>query len=261
MKDDMAGRKQQTNLDVGTGTGGDRSSSNFTARDERGAAFTLIELLVVIGIIALLASLVVGGTHYASTAMRRNRIRAELNQLVTAIEAYFARFNQYPPDNVVNGIVNPVTNQLFYELTGVLVNDDKGGRFYLPGRQRWLNSAIVQQFFHTDGFLNSGTSPKEIKQCAAFKSEQHKAIFVSGAGSMDDVEVLRVPVDWPLNDPSNPPPFNGMAGPNVKQINPWRYVGPGHATNNPAGFDLWAEYVEGGKTKIICNWSKEVLEK
>src|SRR5206468_1786796 len=225
--------------------------------DECGAAFTLIELLVVIGIIALLAGLVVGGTHHASTTMRRNRIRAELNQLITAIEAYYAKFNQYPPDNVVNGIVNPVTNQLFYELTGVLVNDDKGGRFYLPGRQRWLDPQLVQRFFHTDGFLNSGTNPKEIKQCAAFKSEQHKAI-VPGTPPMDDVEVLKVPVDWPLNDPSNPPPFNSITDPNAKRINPWRYVGPGHATNNPAGFDLWAEYREGGKTKIICNWSKEV---
>lgn len=232
--------------------------SNDANLNVRGAAFTLIELLVVIGIIALLAGFVVGGTRYASTKMKENRIRAELQQLVTAIEAYHARFNQYPPDNFVNGAANPVTNQLFYELTGVLVDDDKGGRFHLPGRQRWLDTSLVQRFFHTDGFVNSGTSPKEVKQCAAFKSDQHKAI-VSGTGSVDDVEVLRVHVDWPANDPQAP--FSAMTEPNIKRINPWRYVGHGHATNNPDGFDLWAEYVDGAKIKIICNWSKDVLEK
>src|SRR5439155_13005635 len=144
------------------------------ARTRSKSSFTLIELLVVIGIIALLAGFVVGGTRYASTKMKENRIRAELQQLVTAIEAYKARYNQYPPDNFVNGVANPVTNQLFYELTGVLV--DEQNRFYLPGRQQRFNSGTVQTFFHTDGFVNAGNNPKEIKQFAAFKSEQHRTI-------------------------------------------------------------------------------------
>ena len=104
---------------------GQRSGGGPASSKARGGGFTLIELLVVIGIIALLAGMIVGGTRYAGTTMRRNRIQAELKQLVTAIEAYRAKFNQYPPDNFVNGIANSVTNQLFYELTGVLVDDDK----------------------------------------------------------------------------------------------------------------------------------------
>ena len=214
----------------------------------RGRAFTLIELLVVIGIIALLAGMIVGGTKYASTTMKRNRIQAELKQLVTAIEAYRAKFNQYPPDNFVNGVANSVTNQLFYELTGVLVDDDKK-KFYLPGRQDRFAPATVRQFFNTDGFLNSGSTVKEIKQFLASKSGQHKPIAA-------DVEVLAVPVDWPLNIPTLPPRFSAMTDLNVKRINPWHYVGPGHATNNPDGFDLWAEYVEGREVRIISNWGK-----
>ncbi len=227
-----------------------RSSAGSAASNPRGGAFTLIELLVVIGIIALLAGMIVGGTKYAGTTMRRNRIQAELKQLVTAIEAYRAKFNQYPPDNFVNGIANSVTNQLFYELTGVLVDDDKK-KFYLPGRQQRFVSGDVQRFFHTDGFLNSGSNAKEIKQFLASKSGQHKVIAVA-----PDIEVLTVPVDWPLNNATLPPPFSAMTDLNVKRINPWHYVGPGHATNNPDGFDLWAEYVEGGERKIISNWGK-----
>src|SRR5205823_6066973 len=105
------------------------SKINPSALSAPGSAFTLIELLVVIGIIALLAGLAVGGSKYASTKMKESRIRAELHALVTAIEAYHAEFNQYPPDNVVRRdpiLVNPVTNALYYELTGVIVDDAKG---------------------------------------------------------------------------------------------------------------------------------------
>ena len=97
----------------------------------------------------------------------------------------------------------------------------------------------------------------EIKQFAEFKAEQHKAI----ASSPADLEVLTVPVDWPLNNSKLPPPFDAIADPKVKRINPIRYVGHPHATNNPDGFDLWAEYVDGGRVRIICNWSKDVLER
>src|SRR6185295_9804646 len=88
-------------------------------------AFTLIELLVVISIIALLASLVVGFAKHAATNQKRSRVQAERDQIVTAIEAYKAHFGHYPPDNVTPSTktVNAVTNQLFYELTGVTVDD------------------------------------------------------------------------------------------------------------------------------------------
>ena len=129
----------------------------------------------------------------------------ELDKLITAIEAYHAKFNQYPPDNFdpVAKTVNPVTNSLYYELTGVIADDRGGGRFRLANRQQWIGTQQVQQYFHTDGFVNSGTSAKEIKQFAEFKAEQHKAI----ASMPADLEVLTVPVDWPLNNPKFPAPF------------------------------------------------------
>src|SRR6266699_2191602 len=74
----------------------------FMGRAGVRAAFTLIELLVVIAIIGLLAGLIVGGTKYAGTQMKVSRIRAELHALEVAIEAYHAKFNHYPPDNVAN---------------------------------------------------------------------------------------------------------------------------------------------------------------
>ena len=235
-----------------------RSATHPSVSDARRSGFTLIELLVVIGIIALLAGLVVGLTAYSARKMRESRIRVELERIATAIDAYHAQFNQYPPDNVVSKdplVVNPVTNSLYYELTGVIV-DDKGNRFRSPNRQQWIGATMVSGLFNADGFVNAGANPKEIKPFISLRSDQHKSILTSPV----DVEVLAVPVDWPLNIPLLPPPFNSTDL-NVKRINPVRYVASPHATNNPATFDLWAEYVEGKKVKIICNWSKDILEK
>ncbi|PYK96035.1 MAG: hypothetical protein DME19_21040 [Verrucomicrobia bacterium] len=246
----------QNNLDKRTGRTEQRSKAAGRILKASGDAFTLIELLVVIGIIALLAGLIVGLSAYTGRKLRESRIRAELDQLVTAIEAYHARFNQYPPDNVVSRnplVVNPVTNSLFYELSGVIV--EPNNKFHLPNRTQQFSASTVQTFFNTDGFVNAGANAREIKPCASFKSSQHKAIAALPA----DIELLAVPVDWPSNDPRFPPPFNSP-DPNVKRINPWRYVST-QPTNNPASFDLWAEYVEGAKVRVICNWSRNILER
>ncbi len=58
----------------------------------RRSAFTLIELLTVISIIGLLAGLVIGLAPGVQKSMRVKRVQAELNQLVTALEDYKAKF-------------------------------------------------------------------------------------------------------------------------------------------------------------------------
>ena len=221
-------------------------------------AFTLIELLVVISIIALLAGLIVGLARSAGQSNKRSRIQAELNQVITAIDAYKAHFGHYPPDNVApsSKIVNAVTNQLFYELTGVIV-DDRSRVFRARDRQQGIPIVSVQNFFHADGFVNAGTNPKEIKSfLPSLKASQRRTISIA---PNPDIEVLAVPVDWPANNPSFSPPFNSTV-PQIRQVNPWRYVKT-NPTNNPDSFDLWAEFVEGGKIKVICNWSKDVLDR
>jgi len=216
----------------------------------RNRAFTLIEVLVVIGVIALLATLVVGLSSRAGRASRENRIRAEMTQLVTAIESYKEAIGQYPPDHYdpFARQVNTVSNALFYELTGVVVErlSDSNFEYRTPDRSETIRPVTVQQFFGVEGFANASMEPGSVRSFVEFKDKQYGEI-----SSRPDVEVLVVPVAWPLSRTADQPtPVPGL--------NPWRYVST-NPTNNPNSFDLWAEWVDGKEIKIICNWNKDVL--
>ena len=56
--------------------------------------------------------------------------------------------------------------------------------------------------------------------------------------------------------------FAAVGGPDVTypakspNVNPWRYAYPG--TSNPDSYDLWMQLSIGGKTYLLCNWSKQV---
>lgn len=218
------------------------------------AAFTLIEMLVVIGIIALLAGLIVGATHLTGSKMKENSIRAELHALVAAIEAYHDRFNSYPPDHVVSRnplVVNSATNSLYYELTGVLV-EDRSGTFRSPNRTEKIPSgagSVLDRYFGVDAILNSDPDPKKIKNFLPnWKTSQSKAInSLASDRPQPELLVLVVPAPWPPNLIPQPTRIPGL--------NPWHYVST-QPTNNPSSYDLWAEYMDGKELKIIGNWGK-----
>jgi prepilin-type N-terminal cleavage/methylation domain-containing protein len=208
---------------------------------EGARGFTLIELLVVIAIISLLAGLAVGLTRRAKRASTESRIRAGLNELVTGIDAFQAEFNQYPPDHPGN----PVTNALFYELSGTVIEKDT---FYTPNRSERIDAAVVQQFFGVEGFVNAKPNPRDVKSFINFRASQYKEI----RSGTPDVEVLVVPVSWPLNRSDQPTPVRGL--------NPWRYVST-RPTNNVTSYDLWAEYVDGNRVRVISNWAKDPFDR
>ena len=133
--------------------------------------------------------------------------------------------------------------------------DESQRKFHARDREQRFLSGTVMQFFNRDGFVNAGTNPKELKSFITLKASQRRAISLAPA----EIEVLAVTVDWPPNDP-NFAPFKFSTDPQVRRVNPWRYVST-NPTNNPDSFDLWAEFVEGGKIKVICNWSKDVLDR
>jgi type II secretory pathway pseudopilin PulG len=213
------------------------------SRDGGRLAFTLIELLVTISVIILLAGLTVGVVTRASRSAREARLRAELNHLVTSIESYHQELGSYPPDNPAN----PAKNPLFYELVGVVV-DNARGEFRTRDGSEVITSAQAKVKFGVDGFANAVTDPTKVRRFLDAKASQYAEITTAP----DDVEVLVVPMPWPLNAAEHPIPEK-------PGLNPWRYLAGQNATNNPDSFDLWAEFVDGKHVRVLGNWRSDAV--
>lgn len=219
----------------------------------RPTAFSLIELLTVISIIGLLAALGVGMAGVAKRKGTEASVRAERDQIVTAIESYHADFNQYPPDNNNGQLnLNAAMNPLFYELVGCVSSNQ--GQYYQPAdRLDLISSTTLNNAFHTQGILNSAVAPDRPKfYFHNLKEKQHATVTLNN-GSM--VELLRVSaVDWPAGQTALSP-LNGLVNGASLGINPWQYVST-KPTNNAASFDLWAQIPWGSTNRIIGNWKE-----
>ena len=211
-------------------------------------AFTLIELLMVISVIAILASFTVGLTKVASLKMKESRVRAELDQLVTAIEAYHAKYGFYPPDNrnPYTRAVNSVTNGLFYELSGVILTN-RDTLFITKSGGETIPVTAARDFLKNRGFANSSRDPLEVRSFFDPKERQ-----IGQISDNPDVDVLVVPIEWPLNRGFSPP-FAELQ-PKFQKLNPWRYDASSTNRHNIRSFDLWAEVVIGNELKVIGNW-------
>ncbi len=66
-------------------------------------AFTLVELLVVITIIGILAALITVAAIGALKKAQEARIKAEINQIATAVDDYRNKYTAYPPNSQTDG--------------------------------------------------------------------------------------------------------------------------------------------------------------
>jgi hypothetical protein len=128
--------------------------------------------------------------------------------------------------------------------------DNAKGEFYTPDRGEVIGAGVVRQFFGVEGFVNASPDPKKVRKFIELKPEQYGEISAA-----PDVEVLIVPVRWPdkIDAAQHPVPAR-------KGLNPWHYVAT-NPTNNPGRFDLWAEFVDGNRVKLIGNWNRDILDK
>lgn len=67
--------------------------------------FTLVEVLVVIAIIGLLVGLTVPAVNIAFRAVKQRAIALECQALATSIEAYRAKYDEYPPDGADSALL------------------------------------------------------------------------------------------------------------------------------------------------------------
>ena len=217
--------------------------SNHPRNSQSG--FSLIELLVVIAIIGALASLVVGLSSVTSSRSRESRVRAELNQYLSAIENFKNQFGYYPPDGLSGTNANASLNPLYYELSGTVV--DNNARTFQAGNGQPISTASVRAVFGREGFVNAAVQAKELKPLLAnWKASQTKNVTINGV----QIQLLTVPVDL---RPTDAPVIPGVGN---QRVNPWRYVST-NPTNNPASFDLWAEVPIGkNQLRVIGNWKE-----
>jgi prepilin-type N-terminal cleavage/methylation domain-containing protein len=199
--------------------------------------YTLIELLVVISIMALLAALVVGTAKYASDNKKITRVQAELVKIATMIENYHQKLGFYPPSGNCPVVeFRAAVTPLYYELSGCLVSGASGNIFTTLGSRDTIDKSVIQSVFGMDSFANSAVEKGEAR---AFASTllPGDVIEVNLGGQF---KLLKVPV-------KGPQPWG--------VTNVWHYNSR-NPTNNPNGFDLWAEIIVGSRTNVIGNWKR-----
>ena len=231
-----------------------RYVSRFTFRV---SAFTLVELLVVMAVIGILAALIV---PVAGAVKRRQYIynaRAEMGQLETAIDRYKADYGFYPPDSqlVPATVGQPQVNQLYYELTGTTNWDAQNPDYHslIDPSVPNLNAAQVNTAFGVGGFMNCSKpgSGEDSKVARNFLPDlKPNQVWLPPSYTNNGVPVILL-----VTSVGGPDQIYKPLG--VSDRNPWRY-NSSNPTNNPGSYDLYVLLAMGGKTNLICNWSKSI---
>jgi hypothetical protein len=167
-------------------------------------------------------------------------LREQRQKIVGAIENYRAEFGFYPPDHIVSRqplVVNAYTNPLLYELVGAVVNPTNQ-MLELP-RLEEAEIGFVKQFFHSTGFVNSGSSTGAVQHFVSLETFSARQLH-------DDPDVFALGFQiYSLDVPSD------IAWQFI--VGPWQYVStfPDH---NPQKFDLWIEVKTKTRSVVVGNW-------
>jgi len=214
-------------------------------------AFTLIELLTVIAIIGVIAALILPVAGAVKKHQYFYNTQAEMEKVATAIDRYKAAYGFYPPSPT-----NPPTlvNQLYYELVGTTNNNNV---FYqtLDGSAQINASDVPTAFPGVGGFVNCSKSASSEDASAArnfLPDLKPKQIWIGYTNNG-----AKVGVNLLIGSVGGPDPTYQPLGPGTQNLNPWRY-NSSSPTNNPGSYDLWIQLSIGGKTNLICNWTKQV---
>lgn len=212
-------------------------------------ALVLFLLGIAAGLVYMAYDFITAQIHEARIRAAVPAVRAAVRQqresIVKAIEAYKAQFGVYPPDHLLRRqpiLVDPVTNTLLYELTGVLY-DPRAKMFQVAGLEP-AEEAYVTNFFQCQRFKNCAEDAEHLKhflprdEAAPRQLHDDPDVFVLGFNTAS----AAIPPDlfWDIE----------------ANVGSWRYV-CSSATNNAGKFDLWIELKRGGRAVTIGNW-KEV---
>jgi prepilin-type N-terminal cleavage/methylation domain-containing protein len=216
-------------------------TTNQLRKENLVGGFTLIELLTVIAVMAVIAAMAFPILAAAKRQQYLRTARGELDQMVSALENYKAKYGVYPPSNPYKygGF-----NTLYYELMGVT---NSGGIYTTLdgattiGEVNYVSAfRTVAPVFRIDGVINCSKGGGEDGTVARNFLTGLRANRYGNAGQ---IYCLVTSVRGP---DVNYRPLG------VQDLNPFCYSYPG--TNNANSFDLWVDLKIGNKTNRICNW-------
>ena len=209
-----------------------------------GRGFTLIELLVVIAIIALLAGMIFPVMGIVNRIKIRSKARAELQDVVMAINSYKDKLGHYPPDNPLNHALNP----LYFELLGTTL---KGTTFTTLDGTGQIDQGQVSTVFGAGltGFINCTQGAGDEGRPAMPFLRNLKPGQSGTNPAPVAVRILTCSVPWPDTTTSRIP------GTTLIPI----CYNSSSPTNNPNSYELWLDVVISGKTNRICNWSRDPI--
>jgi hypothetical protein len=223
-----------------------------------------VATLVVIAGSAVLATLAYFAWGFVQEKMIESKVRALLpahygdirarrDELVSAIEAYKKHFGVYPPDHVLSRqplVVDPVTNQLLYELVGATYNPTN--KTFDTGIVEPVEVSLYKEVFNTDEIKNSSTNSNEVRHFIpanatpyAFEAHDDPDVFVMSQ------PVFSAPLIPLMTDMDS---CNHIAL--HLKVGSWHYLSTS-PTHNPGAFDLWIDTEAYGQQLTIGNW-KEV---
>jgi len=206
-------------------------------------------IVLLLGVIAVLGFFAYG---FAQSKLLEARVRAALpvisaevrhqrDAIAQALEAYKAQFGAYPPDHLISRqplVVDPVTNTLFYELCGVVLNP-ANTNIQVAGLEP-ADLAYVTNFFHCAPFRNFSERSDGVKRFLpkehAASRQFHDDPDVFALGCYITSEAVPFEVVWEVD------------------FSTWRYVSSS-PTNNPGKFDLWIEIKTKDHAVTIGNWA------
>jgi len=211
--------------------------------------FTLVELLVVISIIGILAGFTIPALNSFKRSAVLNQTRAEMAQLITALDSFKAAYGFYPPGNQRTDYSLSsdrfMLSPLYYELSGTTLS---GANYVTLDGTSQIKVADVPTAYGIGGFINCTRGSGEDSAVARnfIPGLKQNRINENITNNIVRTTMLVAAVGGPdVTYPAKSP-----------NVNPWRYACPG--TSNPDSYDLWMKLSIGGKTYLLCNWSKQV---
>lgn len=216
--------------------------------------FTLVELLTAIAVMGVLAALTVPVLFSVQRTAKIAVARTEMAQIETALDTYRAQFGFYPPSNGA-GPAGALYNQLYYELCGATnIASDSGPCYQVLHSTSVVGVQFYQHLFNVGGIVNcakdAGEDSAQARSFLSLKPSEIGALPITNNYGGYTVNFLVTSLGGPDER------YQPMGFP---RMNPFRYLGPRAAKHKAIGYDLWIQLVIGGRTNLVCNWSKKVM--